>query len=181
MFPICFSHIFDDFPICVIHIYPHVTHIFPYVSYILSIFPHMFHIFYPYCPICFIYFIQISPYVSYIFPDSPGFWTSDGPLTPPSKSTPLQEHFGLSLALLPSARAHFGRGSCLAALRRRPEAAEELAKAVAMCPQMVGAIINLAGGDGGMGGWDGFFSHLDSRFVYHFWMGDDSLILGINH
>ena len=60
-------------------------------------------------------------------------------------TTSAKEHFGQSLALLPSARAHFGRGTCLAALRRREEALEELSEAVAMCPTMVGAIINLAG------------------------------------
>eukprot|EP00435_Cladocopium_sp_Y103_P012485 s3282_g3.t1 len=64
------------------------------------------------------------------------------------------EHFGHSLALLPSARAHFGRGTCLAALRRRSEAQEELQKAVAMCPKMTGAIINLAGVQLGLGRFD---------------------------
>lgn len=65
-----------------------------------------------------------------------------------------EEHFGQSLALLPSARAHFGRGTCLAALRRREEALEELSEAVAMCPTMVGAIINLAGVQLGLGRFD---------------------------
>ncbi|CAJ1388214.1 unnamed protein product [Effrenium voratum] len=56
-----------------------------------------------------------------------------------------EEHFRSSLELVPSARAHFGRGTCLAALRRRAEAAEELEAAVRLCPKMVGALINLAG------------------------------------
>lgn len=47
--------------------------------------------------------------------------------------------------LAPSAQAHFGRGTCLAALRRRKEAVQELEAAVALCPKMVGALINLAG------------------------------------
>lgn len=55
------------------------------------------------------------------------------------------EHFRSSLELLPSARAHFGLGTCLGALRLRREAAEELRRAVQLCPSMVGAIINLAG------------------------------------
>lgn len=46
---------------------------------------------------------------------------------------------------MPSARAHFGRGTCLAALRRRLEAMAELEKAKELCPKMLGAIINLAG------------------------------------
>ena len=56
-----------------------------------------------------------------------------------------EEHYANSLSLMPSARAHFGRGTCLAALRRRLEAMAELEKAKELCPKMVGAIINLAG------------------------------------
>eukprot|EP00438_Fugacium_kawagutii_P017956 Skav232360 [mRNA] locus=scaffold3607:22959:24327:- [translate_table: standard] len=55
------------------------------------------------------------------------------------------EHFRQSLALVPSARAHFGLGTSLAALRRRTEALEELQEALRRCPTMLGAIINLAG------------------------------------
>ncbi|CAK9076414.1 UDP-N-acetylglucosamine--peptide N-acetylglucosaminyltransferase 110 kDa subunit (O-GlcNAc transferase subunit p110) (O-linked N-acetylglucosamine transferase 110 kDa subunit) (OGT) [Durusdinium trenchii] len=61
------------------------------------------------------------------------------------------EHFRSSLELLPSARAHFGLGTCLGALRLRREAAEELRRAVQLCPSMVGAIINLAGVQLGLG------------------------------
>lgn len=69
-----------------------------------------------------------------------------------------QEHFRQSLALVPSARAHFGLGTSLAALRRRREALEELQKALQICPTMLGAIINLAGA-GGTGGITGGTGH----------------------
>ena len=84
--------------------------------------------------------LNMFPYIySPYFPQiCPMFFTSES-------TTSAKEHFGQSLALLASARAHFGRGTCLAALRRREEALEELSEAVAMCPTMVGAIINLAG------------------------------------
>lgn len=62
-----------------------------------------------------------------------------------STAQTFQEHYANSLSLMPSARAHFGRGTCLAALRRRLEAMAELEKAKELCPKMVGAIINLAG------------------------------------
>ena len=62
-----------------------------------------------------------------------------------STAQTFQEHYANSLSLIPSARAHFGRGTCLAALRRRLEAMAELEKAKELCPKMVGAIINLAG------------------------------------
>ena len=47
----------------------------------------------------------------------------------PNLPQTFQEHYANSLSLMPSARAHFGRGTCLAALRRRLEAMAELEKA----------------------------------------------------
>lgn len=55
------------------------------------------------------------------------------------------EHFTLSLAFFPSARAHFGKGTCLAALRKPQEAVEEFEEALRLQPTMVGACVNLAG------------------------------------
>lgn len=54
-------------------------------------------------------------------------------------------HFESSLALKPSARAHFGRGTCLATLRRREEAVEALEEALAISPDLAGVHVNLAG------------------------------------
>merc|ERR1740130_1666772 len=54
-------------------------------------------------------------------------------------------HFESSAALKPSARAHFGRGTCLASLRRREEAVEALEKALEISPDLAGIHVNLAG------------------------------------
>ncbi|CAE8625716.1 unnamed protein product [Polarella glacialis] len=64
------------------------------------------------------------------------------------------EHFASSLALFPSARAHFGRGTCLASVRRRLEAAQELESALRLCPKMVAAHVNLAGVQLALGRYD---------------------------
>lgn len=63
---------------------------------------------------------------------------------------------------MPSARAHFGRGTCLAALRRRLEAMAELEKAKELCPKMLGAFINLAG----LGTWEYLDFFFDSVYNY---------------
>lgn len=55
------------------------------------------------------------------------------------------EHYESSLALFPSARAHFGRGTCLASLRRRQDAVQAFEEALRLKPSMVGAHVNLAG------------------------------------
>jgi len=55
------------------------------------------------------------------------------------------EHFSKSIGFVPNARAYFGRGTCLAALRRREEAEEALREALSLAPTMVGAYVNLAG------------------------------------
>ncbi|CAK0865317.1 unnamed protein product [Prorocentrum cordatum] len=55
------------------------------------------------------------------------------------------EHFTKSSEFHPNARAYFGLGTCLAALRRRQEAADALARAVELSPKMVAARVNLAG------------------------------------
>lgn len=55
------------------------------------------------------------------------------------------EHFDKSLAQRPSYRAHFGRGTCLASLRRRLEAVEALEEALEMNPRYTSAHVNIAG------------------------------------
>eukprot|EP00928_Gymnodinium_smaydae_P038782 TRINITY_DN26661_c0_g1_i1.p1 TRINITY_DN26661_c0_g1~~TRINITY_DN26661_c0_g1_i1.p1 ORF type:complete len:511 (+),score=107.86 TRINITY_DN26661_c0_g1_i1:91-1623(+) len=54
------------------------------------------------------------------------------------------EHFESSIELLPSARAYFGLGTCLASLRRRLEAENAFREAIRIKPNLVGAHINLA-------------------------------------
>lgn len=55
------------------------------------------------------------------------------------------EHFDKSLAQRASSRAHFGRGTCLASLRRRFEAVEALEEALQANPRYTSAHVNLAG------------------------------------
>lgn len=62
-----------------------------------------------------------------------------------SKNGKAAEHYALSIAQRPSARAYFGLGTCLAALRRREEAMEAFNNALTLSPHMVGAHVNLAG------------------------------------
>lgn len=54
-------------------------------------------------------------------------------------------HFDKSLAQRPSSRAHFGRGTSLASLRRRPEAVEALEEALKINPRYTSAHVNIAG------------------------------------
>ena len=55
------------------------------------------------------------------------------------------DHYTSAVQLFPNPRAHFGRGTCLAALRRREEAADALQAALELSPGMVAAHVNLAG------------------------------------
>eukprot|EP00929_Paragymnodinium_shiwhaense_P079546 TRINITY_DN41455_c0_g1_i2.p1 TRINITY_DN41455_c0_g1~~TRINITY_DN41455_c0_g1_i2.p1 ORF type:complete len:566 (+),score=174.34 TRINITY_DN41455_c0_g1_i2:111-1808(+) len=54
-------------------------------------------------------------------------------------------HYQQALDLIPSARAYFGLGCCLASLRQRQEAVDAFKAALKICPDTAGAHVNLAG------------------------------------